>query len=131
MAVEMSSLVVIPFGADKTSALTKDQETQLPLLGVNVNQPVAINEGAIRGIDFKVESAPAEGLTIKIYAGTTELVAKLLGTGQTWNTRFDKEGMEVEEGDDLKVTITDTSTTPTALNNVTALLYVQLGRSEI
>lgn len=131
MTVEMSGIVVIPFGADKTAALTKDLETQLPLLGVDANQPVAIQEGAIRGIDLKLETAPAAGLTVKIYAGATALKTKLMGTGQTWLERFDKEGMEVEQADALKVTVTDTSTTPTAINNVTALLYLQLGRSEL
>ena len=37
----------------------------------------------------------------------------------------------VSKGDKVGVSVKDTSTTPTALNNISIVVYLQLGRSEI
>lgn len=132
MAVEISGITAVQLGKDFTGALTKDAETSLPLIGLDANAAInAIQEGAIRGIDYVQETAAAEGLTVKIKKGSAILKTKDLGTGKTWRERFDKEGMEVAEGDAISVSITDTSTTPAALNNVSVVLYIQMGKSEI
>jgi hypothetical protein len=133
MAVEMSGIVALHFAQDATGAFTKDALNDIKLPGVNANVTCnAIQDGQVRGIDVTFESAAAEGATVAVTIDGTEGAATVdMGTDTEKAERFDAGTMTISENDKLGVSVKDTSTTPTALDNITITVYVQLGRSEI
>ena len=133
MAVEMSGIVALDFAQDATGAFTKDALNDIPVPGLDALKTYsAIQAGAIRGLEVSLETAAAESVEVAVTIGGTEGDAKVvMGTATEKYSRFDKGVMPVTVGDKIGVSVKDTSTTPTALNNISIIVYLQLGESEI
>jgi hypothetical protein len=133
MAVEMSGIVALHFAVDATVAYTKDALNDIVVAGLDaLTSYNAIQDGEIRGIDVTFETAAAESAEVAVTIGGTEGNAKVtMGTDTEKAERFDKGTMSVSKDDKIGVSVKDTSATPTAIDNISIVVYLQLGKTEI
>jgi len=133
MAGEISGVIALHFAQDATGAFTKDVLNDITVAGLNALTSFnAVQDGEIRGIDISFETAAAEGATVAATIDGTEGDASIdTGTDTEACERFDRGTMQINEGDKIGVSVKDTSTTPTAINNISIVVYLQLGRSNI
>ena len=143
MSVEMSGIVAIPFQLDKnTDALAATDQAMLPSQGAGSVAGIhAIQDGYIRGIDCEIEAAQSDedDVVFSVYVGGTrdddsEVTVAGAGSsaGATYGTsRFDRGDIPVSEGDSIVVKAKSTDATNCKPAGIVAVVYLQLGESEI
>jgi hypothetical protein len=143
MAVELSGIVAIPFELDKdAAALGTSDEALKPCQGAGAVAEVhAIQDGAVRGIDCEIETAQSDGddVIFSVYVGGTrddDSAVTLAGAGSSagakyGTSRFDKGKVPVSAGGPIVVKAKSTDGSNTKPAGMLAVLYLQLGRSEI
>ena len=143
MAVEISGIAALPFEADKDAAALEatDQALQ-PCQGAgSVAEYHAIQDGYIRGIDAEIEAAQDEGdnVIFSVYVGGSrddDSEVTLAGAGTAsgakhGEARFDKGDIPVSEGDAIVVKAKSTDAVNCKPAGMVAVVYLQLGQSEI
>ena len=143
MTVEVSGIVALPFELDKdAAALGATDEALQPCQGAGaVAEYHAIQDGYIRGIDAEIEAAQDAGddVLFSVYVGgvrddDSEITLAGAGTasGVTHNeARFDKGDIPVSEGDAIVVKAKSTDAVNCKPAGMVAVVYLQLGQSEI
>jgi hypothetical protein len=142
MAVEMSGLVTLTFELDKAAAAlgTTDEALQ-PCQGAgSVAEYHAIQDGCIRGLDCEIETAQDAGddVIFSVYVGGARNPnsVTLAGAGTASGAKhgescFDKDKIAVSNGDSIVVKAKSTDGTNTTPAGILAVVYLQLGKSEI
>ena len=143
MAVEMSGIVALTFELDKAAAAleTSDQAMQPAQGAGSVTKYTAIQDGAIRGLDCEIEAKQSDGddVIFSVYiAGSrdddSEVTVAGAGSsaGADYATkRFDKDEIPVKAGESIVVKVKSTDATNCKPAGMVAVVYVQLGESEI
>lgn len=142
MAVEMSGIITLTFELDKdAAALGTTDEALKPCQGAgSVAEYHAIQDGCIRGLDCEIEAAQSDGddVIFSVYVGGTRNpnTVTLAGAGSSagakhGETRFDKDKIAVSSGDSIVVKAKSTDATNTKPAGILAVVYLQLGKSEI
>ena len=143
MAVEMSGIVALAFQLDKdAAALEATDQALAPVQGAgSVAVLHAIQDGYIRGLDCEIEAAQDLGddVIFSVYVGETrdddsEVTLSGFGTasGAIYGTqRFDRGDLPVAEGDSIVVKAKSTDATNCTPAGLAAIVYLQLGESEI
>ena len=143
MSVEMSGIVTLAFQLDKADAALAATDTALaPVQGAgSVTVLHAVQDGYIRGIDCELEAAQSDedDVVFSVYVGGTrdddsEVTVAGAGTseGATYATaRFDRPGIPVSEGDSIVVKAKSTDATDCKPGGLVAVVYLQLGESDI
>jgi len=143
MPTEMSGIVALPFELDKADAALAATDTALaPVQGAgSVTMLHAIQDGYIRGLDCEIETAQDDGddVVFSVYVGGTrdddsELTISGAGTagGDTHTqSRFDRGDIPVSEGDSIIVKAKSTDATNCKPAGLLAVVYLQLGESDI
>jgi len=143
MPTEISGIVALPFELDKADAALAATDTALaPVQGAgSVTVLHAIQDGYIRGLDCEIESAQDDGddVIFSVYVGGTrdddsELTISGAGTagGATHEeSRFDRGSIPVSEGDSIVVKAKSTDATNCKPAGMVAVVYLQLGESDI
>jgi len=143
MSEEMSGLVTLTFELDKATAALATTDTALaPVQGAgSVVTLHALQDGYIRGIDCEIEAAQSDGhdVIFSVYVGGTRAAASEVtlaggGTaeGQTAAVaRFSRPGIPVAQGDSIVVKAKSTDGTDCKPAGLLAVVYLQLGQSQI
>ena len=143
MPVEMSGIVALAFQLDKASAALEATDQALaPVQGAgSVAVLHAIQDGYIRGLDCEIEAGQDDGddVIFSVYVGGTrdddsEVTLSGAGTasGATYGTlRFDRGDVPVSEGDAIVVKAKSTDASNCTPAGLVAIVYLQLGESEI
>lgn len=143
MAVEMSGIVALAFQLDKdAAALEATDQDLVPVQGAgSVAVLHAIQDGYIRGLDCEIEAGQDLGddVIFSVYVAATrdddsEVTLSGAGTasGATYGTqRFDRGDLPVSEGDAIVVKAKSTDATNCKPAGLAAIVYLQLGESEI
>ncbi len=143
MSEEMSGIVALAFQLDKAAAaLGATDEALAPVQGAgSVTVLHAVQDGYIRGLDCELEAAQSDGddVTFSVYiAGTrddsSEVTVAGAGTseGATYGTaRFDRPDIPVFEGESIVVKAKSTDAENAKPGGLMAVLYLQLGESDI
>ena len=143
MAVEMSGIVALAFQLDNASAALAATDAALaPVQGAgSVAQFHAIQDGYIRGLDCEIETAQNLGddVIFSVYVGGTrdaDSAVTLSGLGTAGRTtygaqRFDRGGIPVSDGDAIIVEAKSTDAVNCKPAGMVAVVYLQLGQSEI
>ena len=143
MAVEISGIVVLTFELDKdAAALEATDQAMQPAQGAgSVTKYTAIQDGAIRGLDGEIEAKQSAGddVIFSVYiAGSRDDDSEVTvaGAGSSAGTdyatkRFDKDKIPVKAGESIVVKVKSTDATNCKPAGMVAVVYVQLGESEI
>ncbi len=143
MTVEVSGIVALPFELDKDdAAVGLTDEALKPCQGAGaVTEYHAIQDGYIRGIDAEIETAQDAGddVIFSVYVGGTrddDSEVTLSGSGTAsgakhGEARFDKGLIPVSNGDAIVVKAKSTDASNTTCAGLVAVVYLQLGQSEI
>ena len=143
MSVEMSGLVTLTFQLDKAdAALAATDAAMAPVQGAgSVVALHAIQDGYIRGLDCEIEAAQSDGddVVFSVYVGGTrddDSAVTVAGAGTaegatSATARFDRPGIPVSEGDSIVVKAKSTDATNCKPGGLVAVVYLQLGESDI
>ncbi|TET17094.1 MAG: hypothetical protein E3J81_02280 [Dehalococcoidia bacterium] len=142
MAVEMSGIITLTFELDKNAAaLGTTDEALKPCQGAgSVAEYHAIQGGCIRGLDCEIESAQSDGddVIFSVYVGASRnpnpfprAVADSSAGAKHGETRFDKDKIAVSNGAAIVVKAKCTDAVNCKPAGVLAVVYLQLGKSEI
>jgi len=143
MTIEISGIIALPFEADKAAAALEatDQALQ-PCQGAgSVAEYHAIQDGHIRGIDAEIEAAQSAGddVLFSVYVGGSrddDSEITLAGAGSSAGVkhneaRFDKGSIPVTNGQAIVVKAKSTDAVNCKPAGLVAVVYLQLGQSEI
>ena len=143
MAVEISGIVALTFELDKdASALGETDEAMAPVQGTgSVAKFTAIQDGAIRGIDLEIESQQSveDDVIGSVYIASSRVdgtEVTVAGAGSSAGadeatSRFDKDTAPVNAGDSIVVKVKSTDAINCKPGGILAIVYLQLGESEI
>jgi len=143
MSVEISGIVTMAFELDNAAAALAATDTALaPVQGAgSVAALHAVQDGYIRGLDCELEAAQSDGddVVFSVYVdgsrvdGSEVTVAGAgSSAGATYGTaRFDRPGIPVSEGDSIVVKAKSTDAENCKPAGLIALVYLQLGESDI
>ena len=143
MPVEMSGIVALAFQLDKAAAALEATDQDLaPVQGAgSVAVLHAIQDGYIRGLDCEIEAAQDDGddVIFSVYVGgsrddDSEVTLSGAGTASgatSGQQRFDRGDVPVSEGDAIVVKAKSTDASNCTPGGLVAVVYLQLGESEI
>ena len=143
MSVEMSGIVALAFQLDKdAAALEATDQALAPVQGAgSVAVLHAIQDGYIRGLDCEIETAQDLGddVIFSVYVGGTrdadsEVTLSGAGTAAgatSGQQRFDRGDVPVSAGDSIVVKAKSTDAVNCKPAGLVAVVYLQLGESEI
>ena len=143
MPVEMSGIVTLAFQLDKASAALEATDQALaPVQGAgSVAVLHAIQDGYIRGLDCEIETAQDLGddVIFSVYVGGSrddDSAVTLSGAGTgagatSGQQRFDRGDIPVSEDDAIVVEAKSTDASNCTPGGLVAVVYLQLGESEI
>ncbi len=143
MPTEMSGIVALAFELDKdAAALGTSDEALAPVQGAgSITVLHAIQDGYVRGLDCEIETGQSDGddVIFSVYVGGTrgdDSAVTLAGAGSSAGAthgtqRFDRGDVPVSAGDSIVVKAKSTDAANCKPAGMAAVVYLQLGQSDI